>query len=180
MFPHIGDVDATQKAIDAWAQKWFPNADKAEHKAHATVLYHGPGNATKLKDAGIEAKHAGRNMTGQVRAIERYTVETDKGTRHFVTLAFDCESLQDLHAAMRAEAEALSGEKSWQKPHTGPQGQMNYYKHNVNPHITLAVYSDANSDKFEKDWKHMITNSAASSFTGMPVVLGDVEAHYSG
>lgn len=170
----LGTAEATQRAMDSWAWRHFPNQAPADHKAHATVLYHGPDGAAALRDAELASKYA-RQMHGAIRCVEKH-VGLDG--RHFVTMCFDCDGdeLQKMHVALRAEAEAISGAKSRQRPHLVDGRSV--YPHDVNPHITVATYAADKAKEADAEFRAMERHNGFSAWHGARVTLLPVEEHF--
>lgn len=173
----IGTVDATQKALDDWAAHWFPSKAKGEHKAHATVLYHGPGGAEKLRDAKLAASCA-QLMSGRVRGIEMHQVPNKDGQmRAYITISFDCfdHALEHMHVRLRAAAEQIAEAKSWSRPHLGQNGE-HLYVNDVNPHITVAIYDDC--DAANREFGAMLEANAFLPYDKKLLTLFQLEEHY--
>lgn len=142
------DFDSSCEKLEFFRKMYLPNAIPAKHKPHATVLYHGKVGAKELFDAKLEEKHNSA-FVGQFRALERHS----NGPRHHLTAAFVCTPLQELHMAMRADTQRISGVPSTQAPHVGPNGE-HLHKYDVNPHIALAEY--ATREEMDADYDELV------------------------
>jgi hypothetical protein len=178
VFDGCADFDDTCAHLEFFKKRYLPHANKeGDHKPHATVLYHGAASATVLRDAKLEDQY-NCAMIGEFRGLERHS--SPDNTRHFLTASFMCEPLQDLHVALRKQAEAISGEKSKQQPHVGPGGE-HLHKHDVNPHITLAEYKTRTA--MDADYEELVVARGDELLLG-PVGmrrrlrLGPLKVHY--
>lgn len=142
------DFKSSCEKLQLFRKMYLPNAIPAKHEPHATVLYHGKVGAKELLDAKIGEKFD-FELTGAFRALERQS----NGDRYYITAAFVCEPLQDLHKVLRAEAERVSGTKSEQRPHLGPAGE-HMHKNDVNPHIALGEY--ATREEMDADYDELV------------------------
>ena len=172
--------EETCAQLGLFKECYLPNAKQpADHKPHATVLYHGAAGATALRDAKLEDAHLQQTfLVGAFRALERHSSPDNK--RHFLTACFRCEALQDLHVTMRAEAERISGAPSTQAPHLGPDGE-HLHKNDVNTHITLAEYTTRGT--MDADYDEMVAMKGDEWLLGTAaaprkVRLGPLRAHY--
>ena len=180
--PSFGDKVATQLYFDKFSETHFPSRDKAthstqatEHALHATVLYHGKAGAEAVHGEKLFKKYQ-TIFPGRFKCIEKHVSEFNGS--HYITLTFDCAgALEHEHMLIRAEAEAIGKGKSAQKPHYDKDGRS-VYVNDVNPHVTIAVYSKEKSAAADAEFAAFVAADAFAPLRDLQIVLTGMEEHY--
>lgn len=135
---------------------------------HMTLLYHGHPRSLGLASVFETAALDTVVLRGTIRDIE--AIVTADGV--FIVLSVHCADAQALHARVRADVQAATGEEPRMKPHLGPDS-THVHLYDFHPHITLAKYDSI--DALEADRAALARE--ADACRGRAVTIGPFRIH---